>query len=209
MDREKTNFAPSFEAVGLSLEYFHGKPVLNNLNLAIRGPQLIRLDAANGSGKSTLIEAASGYLRPSKGEVRINGHLAHDEAIRAQRRVCRSTPALHPNLSVSDHLVISANLAGVDRSEPLQRAERLGLEEWFGFRTNTLSMGTAKKLWFIMCSTGLFNVMFLDEPFNGVDQQSIEYMVSEINNWSVRSLVVLVSHTVPESLNIAQTVSLV
>ena len=168
----------------------------------------MRLDAPNGTGKSTLIEGISGYLRPTQGDLIVCGKKASDPALRTRRRVCRAKPSLHPSLSMVDHLTLAARLAGCDRAEPVARAKDLGLDEWFDYRTSTLSTGTAKRLWYVMCTTGEFDVVVLDEPFNGVDEESSRVMVSDINEWRKDSLVLLVAHALPDGLTVDETLGL-
>lgn len=208
MGDEPSRSRPSLEAAGLTVGYAPDRPVVSDLTFSLAGPGIVRLDAPNGSGKSTLIEAASGYLRPFAGSIRVDGQEAHHPAVRAHRRVCRAAPALHPHLSVLDHLALAADLAGVTRDDPLERARAYGIDRWFGTRTSALSTGTARRLWYLMCTTGRFAVGFLDEPFNGVDAESAERMVGEMNGWAEDVLLVVVSHAVPPGLRIDETLSL-
>lgn len=208
MGHQASNSRPALEAAGLTVGYSPDRPVISDLTFSLSGPGVTRLDAPNGSGKSTLIEAASGYLRPFAGRILVDGRAADDPAARQHRRICRAAPALHPHLSLLDHLALAADLAGVDRSEPLDRAQAFGLDRWFGTRTSALSTGTARRLWYVMCTTGEFSVALLDEPFNGVDAESSALMVDEINGWGGRSLVVLVSHAVPDGLRVDGTLDL-
>lgn len=208
MDHSSTHPVPSIQVAGLTAGYSPARPVLVDLTARLRGPGIIRLDAPNGSGKSTFIEAASGYLRPSAGSIRISGHEARTSHARVVRRVCRATPALHPHLSLVDHLALGADLAGTDRAAAVERARRFGLEEWFGSRTTALSTGTTRKLWYLLCTMGDFSVALLDEPFNGVDRESTALMVEELNHWAERALIVLVGHTLPDGLGVAARWSL-
>lgn len=208
MGDETSCARPAVQAVGLTVGYSPDRPVLEDVSFHIDGPGVVRLDAPNGSGKSTLIEAASGYLPPMRGKILVNGRDAGESEGRTDRRVCRATPALHPHLSLADHLALAADLAGVDRAEPLERARAYGLCEWSLTRTSALSTGTARKLWFVICTTGPLRVALLDEPFNGVDRDSVDLMVDELNAWARTALVLVVTHTAPPGLRIVQTLRL-
>ncbi len=208
MESAREDPAPAVELVGVTAGYSRDRPVLRELTRTLTGPGLVRLDGSNGAGKSTLIEVASGYLRPFAGECRVDGRVAGDPEARRGRRVCRTAPALHPNLSVLDHLAVAADLTGTDRGELTARAAALGLDEWERSRTSALSTGTAKKLWWLLCTAGRFRVALLDEPFNGVDERSVSLMVDEVREWSRDGLVVLVCHSVPSGLRVDATESL-
>ncbi|MGK2309991.1 ATP-binding cassette domain-containing protein [Cutibacterium sp. V970] len=208
MGDETTRSRPAIEAIGLTLGYSPDRPVVQSLSFHLQGPATVRLDAPNGTGKSTLIEGISGYLRPTEGKLIVCGKKASDPAARRRRRVCRAKPSLHPHLSMVDHLTLAARLAGCDRAEPMARAKDIGLDEWFDYRTSTLSTGTAKRLWYLMCTTGKFDVVVLDEPFNGVDEESSRVMVSDINEWRKESLVLLVAHALPDGLMVDEVLGL-
>ena len=208
MGGETSRSQPSVEAVGLSVRYAPDRPVLENVTCGLEGAGIVRLDAPNGFGKTTFVEAASGYLRPTSGRLFVNGLDAHDPRSRADRRVCRSTPALHPHLSIVDHLAVAADLASVPRSAAVERAARFGLEEWFDTRTSALSTGTTRKLWYLLCTMGRFTVALLDEPFNGVDEACTAEMIDEWESWRRTALIVLVSHTIPPDLRIDSRVQL-
>ena len=53
-----------------------------------------------------------------------------------------------------------------------------------------------------------FDVVVLDEPFNGVDEESSRVMVSDINEWRKDSLVLLVAHALPDGLTVDETLGL-
>lgn len=179
--------------------YGDGPAVLDGLDLRF-GAGLTSLVGPNGSGKSTILELASGYLRPRRGAVRIHGDAAHLPSTRARRRVCRSAPALYPHVSVRDHLVLASACAGVDPGPALERMEAFGMAAWADHQVGQLSTGNVRKLWFVFCTVGSFDVLLLDEPFQGVDAESRALQCAEITTWADHGAVVLVSHQHPEDL---------
>jgi ABC-type multidrug transport system ATPase subunit len=177
--------------------YQQGVAVLEGLTARFgpRGVVLVR--GRNGAGKSTLLEVCSGYLRPWRGAVRIAGMDAATAAARTRRRVCRTEPALYPNMTARDHLVFAARCLGVDPAPGLARAERYGLAPWLGYDAKSLSTGNRRKLWIIMCTLGSFDVVILDEPFNGLDPAGRDTLSAEIRHWSATAAVLLISHAPP------------
>ncbi|WP_448060447.1 ABC transporter ATP-binding protein [Cellulomonas hominis] len=153
------------------------------------------LAGKNGSGKSTLIELASGYLRPRTGSVTVFGIPAADADARARRRVVRSRPALFPAMTVRDHLLLAAMTTGSDPTVVLKRAAKYGLAPWLDADAGTLSTGTVRKLWVIMCTSGDFGLVLLDEPFTGLDSDTSQVLAAEITAWSRGALVVLATHS--------------
>lgn len=182
---------------GVSAGYGDGPSVLDGLDLELDGTGLVRLVGPNGRGKSTLVELASGYLRPRAGTVEVFGVPAHLPAARVRRRVCRSRVALFPQMTVRDHLAFGSLARGVPRDDAVARAERLGLGPWLDSPAGTLSTGTARKAWIVLCTAGPADLLLLDEPFDGLDADARDALTAEIDAWSRDTLVVLVSHTVP------------
>ncbi|WDO11377.1 ATP-binding cassette domain-containing protein (plasmid) [Streptomyces murinus] len=178
------------------------------LSATFEAPGLVHVQGGNGIGKSTLVELCSGYLRPWQGIVRVGGMDAHDPRARAARRICRSQPALYPDMTVRDHLVFTTRCNGADLDTELIRAVDLGLYPWLDQAARTLSTGNARKLWYVMCTTGRFNCAVLDEPFNGLDHDTTHKIATEISGWSDNRLVLLVSHTLPPGLAVSDTFTL-
>lgn len=87
-------------------------------------------------------------------------------------------------------------------------AEAFGLSEFLGEPISRLSSGTAKKLWYVLATISCRPVMILDEPFNAIDVATVRCMVKEVNAWSKRNLVMLVSHLPPDGLEVRGTLVL-
>ena len=68
----------SLEAQGLSFAYPASDLVLRGVDLVMNGGELVVLVGANGSGKSTVLSLLSGYRRPSKGDVLLDGSSVRD-----------------------------------------------------------------------------------------------------------------------------------
>lgn len=200
---------PSLELRGLSAGYSTRRaPVLDAVSVVVGPVGTVRVGGANGAGKSTLIEVASGYLRPFAGSVRVAGAAATSRHARQVRRVCRTVPALYPQLSVAEHLDLAGTARGVDVAEGRRRAAAYGLDPWLDREAQELSTGNARKLWFLVCTLGPFAVALLDEPFNGLDEEARATMCDEIERWSRTRSVVVVAHEVPVGLRVDDEVVL-
>ncbi len=196
---------PALEFLDVTAGYREGSPVLHNTSLALTGPGLFHLAGRNGTGKSTFTELASGYLRPWQGQVMVAGVPADDPASRSTRRICRSDVALFGHMTVRDHLAFTCMARSESLDDLLPRAERLGLEPYLDLNAGMLSTGNARKLWYLVCTTGAFTLAILDEPFNGVDQESSDAMCDELSCIAASGTVVLVAHTLPEALTVSRT----
>lgn len=189
-----THHSPALSFEGVTAGYIRGSRIFDNASLSISGPGLFHLRGRNGSGKSTFAELASGYLRPWAGQVLVNGIEAASRDAREARRVCRAEPALFPAMTVHDHIVLTATARDVSPEPALDRAAMLGLGPWLGENAGSLSTGTAKKLWYLANTLGDFDLAVLDEPFNGVDADSVAVMAGEMREWAKSACVVLIAH---------------
>ncbi len=158
-------------------------------------PGIVRLAGPNGSGKSTLLELCGGWLTPTRGSVEIAGHPARSPAAHRWRAMVRERPALYGALTIRDHVEFVCRLHRADVEEALERAQRLGLSPWLDTPARHLSTGTEKKAWLVTATIGPWSVGFFDEPFLGLDDDSVGAVTALLRDWSSRRLVVLVDHT--------------
>jgi ABC-2 type transport system ATP-binding protein len=173
----------ALEVAGLTRRY--GRLVgLDAFDLTLQPGECVALIGANGSGKSTAVRTIAGILEPSEGTVRICGHDPHEEPDAEQARALLAlvpdTPLLYDDLTVRQHLELTALAHGVAGDGADERIdtllERLDLTARAGFLPTELSRGMRQK-------TGLANalirpskVMILDEPVVGLDPASQELL---------------------------------
>ncbi|MCD0445729.1 ATP-binding cassette domain-containing protein [Glycomyces sp. A-F 0318] len=196
------------DIVDLTAGYERGKPVFQGFSASFPDRGTTQVRGRNGSGKSTLAELCSGYLRPWSGTVTVAGREAGDPAARRRRRVCRTEPALYPNLTARDHLSFASRGIGADPAAAHGRARAYGLGDWMSTEAKALSTGNRRKLWLVMCTLGAFDVAILDEPFNGLDDEGRDRLAAEMRDWSERAAVLLIAHAAPAEASVDRTFDL-
>jgi ABC-type multidrug transport system ATPase subunit len=160
--------------------WIKGNAVIRDLDRSFVEPGLVRLIGPNGSGKSTLVELCSGYLKPMSGVVRVMGAPANSRTAINQRTVCRSLISSFPEMTVLDHANLFCALRGVDRNDVMSRLERFGLFPWLREKAKNLSTGSLRKLWIVMCWNPASSIFILDEPFQGLDEASVNQISGDI-----------------------------
>ncbi|HPC82861.1 MAG TPA: ABC transporter ATP-binding protein [Thermoanaerobaculaceae bacterium] len=129
----------------------------------------------NGAGKSTTIKCLTGLLRPSSGSMRILGldPARDDLVIKRQVGVIPEEQALFERLSAVETLTFVARVHGLDRATTRRRIEELldlmDLGGASGKLVADYSHGMRKKLALAVALLPAPRLLFLDEPFEGID----------------------------------------
>jgi ABC-2 type transport system ATP-binding protein len=150
---------------------------VDHLNLVVEAGTFYGFLGTNGAGKSTTIKMLTGLLSPSAGKVRVLGYdmLSPKESLEAKRSigVIPENLALFDNLTSCDYLTFVGRIHGLDRLVIRRRSmELLDLLD-LDFRSRTITLefshGMRKKLSLAAALLPNPKLLFLDEPFEGVD----------------------------------------
>jgi ABC-2 type transport system ATP-binding protein len=148
---------------------------VDNVNLSVEGGQFFGFLGPNGAGKSTMIKMLTGLLAPSSGNIRVLGlDLAtHSVEVKASIGVVPEGLALFGRLTAPEYLNFVGRMYGLDPSTAAQRTCELLDFMQLADRPKTLitdySHGMQKKLALAAAVIHGPKILFLDEPFEGVD----------------------------------------
>jgi ABC-2 type transport system ATP-binding protein len=154
---------------------YGGKVALAGLDLRVEPGTLFGFLGPNGAGKSTTVKILTGLLRPDRGRAIVAGFDVVAQPLEVKRRIgyVPETGALYESLSPDEYLELVACLHHLTPSAAAARAEEL--LELFGIldvrrqRMTEFSKGMKQK---VLISAALIHkpeVLFLDEPLNGLD----------------------------------------
>lgn len=169
---------PSVEITNLSKSFrdFFGRrrvQALDGLSLSLNGGEVFGLLGPNGSGKSTTFKIAVGLLRPSSGEVTINGQRPGTLAARRATGFLPEDSTLLPFLNARETLRLHGALAGLDRAAAGRKAdellERVDLKHAGKRRVKGFSKGMQRRLGIASVLIADPEVFILDEPTSGLD----------------------------------------
>jgi ABC-2 type transport system ATP-binding protein len=162
------------ETRGLTRE-FAGFRAVDGIDLAVPAGSLYGFLGPNGAGKSTTIKCLTGLLRPTAGTMRILGldPIAEPVAVKRRIGVVPEDLALFDRLTAGETLAFVAQVHGLDDDTAASRsADLLELMELQG-ASHTLvtdfSHGMRKKLSLAAALLPAPRLLFLDEPFEGID----------------------------------------
>lgn len=158
---------------------FGEKKVLSDVSLRVAAGEALGFLGPNGAGKTTLIRIVLGLVRPGDGSVVINGHDLKRDFRRAIAQVGAvvETPKFFPNLSAFQNLNLIRNLhPDITKQKIGELLELVGLSDRQKERVGTFSLGMKQRLGLARALINQPNILFLDEPMNGLDPQGMADM---------------------------------
>jgi ABC-2 type transport system ATP-binding protein len=148
---------------------------VQNVNLSVAQGQFYGFLGPNGAGKSTTIKMLTGLLAPTSGNIQVLGLDFASNSIEVKRQigVVPEGLALFGRLTASEYLRFVGQMYGLDRATTLQRSEELldfmNLAGENKKLITDFSHGMQKKLALAAAVIHGPKILFLDEPFEGVD----------------------------------------
>ncbi|HVG25958.1 MAG TPA: ABC transporter ATP-binding protein [Acidobacteriaceae bacterium] len=154
---------------------FNTFTAVDHIDLAVQPGQFFGFLGPNGAGKSTTIKMLTGLLAPSTGTIQILGEnlLTNPLEVKRQIGVVPEGMALFGRLTAAEYLEFVGRMYGLDRQTTRERSEELldfmGLANERKKLVADYSHGMGKKLALAAAVIHGPKVLFLDEPFEGVD----------------------------------------
>jgi ABC-2 type transport system ATP-binding protein len=165
---------PAIATQGLTRK-FGDFTAVRDVNLLVAQGQFFGFLGPNGAGKSTTIKMLTGLLAPTAGQINILGLdlTAHSVEVKRQIGVVPEGMALFGRLTGGEYLNFVARMYGLDREVAAKRTVELLEFMQLADQSKTLvtdySHGMQKKLALAAAVIHGPKVLFLDEPFEGVD----------------------------------------
>lgn len=157
---------------------FGEKMAVNHLNLAVRKGEFFGFLGPNGAGKSTTIKMMVGLLRPSSGSVSVGGVDVWQDPLKV-RMLMGVLPEylnLYERLSGREYITFAGHMYGLSKGDIQRRTEELlRVLDLTGDADKLIvdySVGMRKKVALAAAILHRPQVLFLDEPFEGIDPVS-------------------------------------
>lgn len=160
-------------------KWYGEKLVLDHINLDVYEGQIIGYIGPNGAGKSTTVKIMLGLESSYSGEVEIFGRNIKEDGVEYKRKIGYVPEAadLYDNLSAQEYLTFTGELYGLSEGAADDKARRLmrvfNLEEVYESRISSYSKGMKQKVLLISSLLHDPEILFLDEPINGLDANSV------------------------------------
>ena len=160
---------------------FGPKTAVDDLSFEILAPGVFGLLGTNGAGKTTTFRMILGIMRPDSGEILWNG-----KSVRRHARFgyMPEERGIYAKIRVIDQLSYFGQLRGMDGKAALDAANRwlarLGVTEYTNTLAEKLSKGNQQKIQLIAALIHDPELIFLDEPFSGLDPINTDVFKSVI-----------------------------
>ena len=186
---------------------------LDGVDLKVNRGEFMTVFGPNGAGKTTLIRILSAVLRPTSGTVKITGRELQKEGeeIRKKIGLLSHNSFLYPNLTAQENLKFYGriyNLAALEaRIEEV--LEEVGLKPRKDDLVRTYSRGMLQRLAIARCVLHNPQIIFLDEPYTGLDQHAaitLRKILARLNNRD-RSII-MTTHNIQRGLELCDTVAI-
>lgn len=171
-----------------------GAKILKAVSMELRGGRIYGLKGINGSGKTMLMRAMLGLIRPTSGEILVDGKRLGDCFPNAGFLI--ENPAFLGQYTGYTNLMLLAKLTNkIGGSEVEKTLKRVGLAPEDRRKFRKYSLGMKQKLGIAAAVMEKPDLVVLDEPFNALDEASVEITRKIILEEKARgAIVVLACH---------------
>lgn len=169
---------------------YDGRPVLQNLNIRIAEGMITCIMAPSGTGKTTLLRILMGLEKADSGSVAgLEGRRL--SVVFQEERLCADLTAVENIMLVTPQL---------KPQTVRQELERLGLGENSTQPVSELSGGMRRRVSILRALLAEYDVLFLDEPFKGLDAALKERVMAYVMEKTMGKTVIFVTHDRQEAL---------
>jgi branched-chain amino acid transport system ATP-binding protein len=202
------------EVSGLTRD-FGGLRAVSNLSFNVEAGEILGLIGPNGAGKTTVFNLITGFLRPTSGDIRLNGRSISGLRPHAVVRsgIARTFQIVKPftNLSVRENVSLAALVRANDRGKADEEAVRtltqVGLGDRLDVPASDLTLSGQKRMEMARALATGPRLLLLDEPLAGLNLHETEEacgLIQKIRDSGVT--VVLVEHVMKAIMRISDRV---
>lgn len=178
--------------------------VLESTSFSIHPGEFVCLLGPSGCGKSTILNLIAGFLKPTRGNVLVDGQSVEDPG--ADRGFVFQQYSLLPWKTTFQNVEFGLKIRGISRAERTDLVNdylnRVGLYKHRHSYPHQLSGGMQQRASIVRALVNSPSVLLMDEPFAALDAQT-RHMMQELllNIWSdLRSTVIFVTHDIEEAV---------
>ncbi len=197
---------PAFDIRGLKRSFGHVQ-ALKGVDLRVDHGECLAILGPNGAGKTTMIKVLATVMRPSGGEVLVDGLDLRGRAEDIRRRIGVVTHQtfLYSNLTAFENLEFYSRLYDVpDHKQRIREVvAQVGMTSRINDRVGTLSQGMQQRISIARSVLHQPDIMLLDEPESGLDQEAVSLLWETLRgDRQRRRTILLITHSLERSLDV-------
>jgi len=185
---------------------------VNGISFEVQPGEVFGFLGPNGAGKSTTVKILTGMLVPAGGAVTMLGKDVRKNRTRIHERmgVCFEEKNLYLEMTARENLEFFARLFGIRRYDAAAALRRVGLSERQDDRVKRFSKGMRQRLMVARALVNTPDLLFLDEPTDGLDPVSARSIRAIVEEEAARgAAVVLTTHDMSEADRLSDRVAFI
>ena len=170
-------------------------PVIKDISMELQSGAVYGFKGINGSGKTMLMRLISGLIRPSQGEISMNGKiLGKDISFPNSIGVFLENPAFLDAYSGFNNLKLLASIKSVASDDDIRNTLlRVGLDPDSNKKYKKYSLGMKQRVGIAAAIMEKPEIVILDEPTNSLDEDGVDLVKHIVRNEKERGALVVVS----------------
>lgn len=182
----------------------NNKIILENINIKLEEGKIYAFVGRNGSGKSMLLKSIAGFIYPTEGKVLFDNIDIYKEGLFAiNTRVLIDKPNFEGELTGKENLEMLAKIENRINKQDIEKClKRFEFCKEAEIKVEKYSLGMLQKLGIIQVIMESPNVLILDEPFNGLDNQNVDLIRKIIKEEKKKNKIILLASHIENDIKI-------
>lgn len=194
------------KSLNLTLSKTH---ILKDISVSFSEGKIHGLIGRNGSGKTMLMKCVCGFIKPTSGEITVDGKIVgRDVDFPKDMGIIIETPGFIPYYSGYKNLKLLAGLNNKIGREEIQKSmEQVGLDPKLKRHVRKYSLGMRQRLGLAQAIMENPKILILDEPFNGLDKEGVKDMREYLLSYKEQGKTIIIcSHSAEDISVLCDTV---
>lgn len=178
--------------------------ILTNISANFDRGKIHGLIGRNGSGKTMLMKCICGFVKPTEGEISVNGkRIGRDCDFPESAGIIIETPGFIPYYSGFKNLKLLASLRGKITKDDIRKTmERVGLDANLRRHVGKYSLGMKQRLGLAQAIMENPDLLVLDEPMNGLDKDGVKDMRQYLLDLKQQGKTILIASHSAEDIDV-------
>ena len=178
--------------------------ILKNVSVKFERGNIHGLIGRNGSGKTMLMKCICGFVKPTAGEIYVDGkHIGKDCDFPKNTGIIIETPGFIPYYSGYKNLKLLADLRGkISKDDICETMKRVGLDPNLKRHVRKYSLGMRQRLGLAQAIMENPELLILDEPMNGLDKDGVKDMRQYLLDLKAQGKTILIASHSAEDIDV-------